>query len=333
MFIFIPLAYLAGAAAAAFGTWRSTKQKVSHSHENEVAVVDIASRRPDLVLVGSGAGLKAECFADPGLARRFAEALASAEAASTDRYDKESAAQFSPADADSDAETFVAKGVKVIEDHHDRSSYVGALEVVRDGDHLVFAPRKTGYKRLLLGGLAAAVSSAVIYAMDFGPLSACALIALVFYSIAATITDHDTLLIDMPTFALGTSVGIFFVLAAVYTHEFPARFLILAGIAVAAWVAVFALVNVYAVVRKGTLGIGFGDSMMILTTTGIPTAITGNPNVAVWTVLASMLLALAHRGTATLLKLHSKDRPFALIPYLAVGWLAGLTLIYTVGGV
>lgn len=333
LFILVPIACLAGAVAATFGTWRSTRQKVSHSHENEAAVASIASERPDLVLIGSGAGLKAECFADPVLARRFSEALAAAEASTDTRYDKDSAAKFTPASGDRDAETFVAKGVKVIEDHHDRSSYVGALEIIRDGDQLVFSQRKAGPKRLLLGAIAALISSTVIYIMGFGFLSTCALIALVLYSIAATVTDHDTLLIDMPTFLLGTSSGALFVLAAVYTGEIPARFLILAGIAVAAWVAVFALVNVYAVARKGTIGIGFGDSMMILATTGLPTAITGNPNVAVWTVLASMLTALAHRGVATLLKSHDKDRPFALIPYLAVGWLAGLTLVYTVGGV
>lgn len=326
IFVFGVMGVLLGVAAAWVGTRRSAAQRVSQSPEAERVVAEIAERRPDLAVVAAGAGI-IPSFTRREHQERFEAALQAAFQAGWAPLTEEEAAEFLP--EDDEAVRFVCEGMRVLGDHEDRVSFPGALPVVQDPDgHLRFVRKPMSASRAMLGAALCAVATATLAWLPFGLWGAMATAALITYSFTASITDHDTLLIDMWTFSLGTSLSWGLIFTGAFTGEMPWFNVIAGGIGVAVWVVLFAVLNVYSVWRRGMLGIGFGDSMMVMATVGVPVALTGRLEVAIWSVLLSMVFALAHRGTAVALKLASRSRPFALVPYLAAGWLPA-TLMFT----
>ena len=320
-----------GALAAFHGSRRSAAQKVAQSPELEAAVVDIAERRPDLTVVGAGAGLQGT-FSRAEFSDRFDEAVATAERAGLTVLTVDEAAEFRPADGDTDAVTFVRDGLRVMADHEDRTSYPGALAVVRDATgHLAFERQPVTRRRLLLGGLLGAAGMTIIGWLALPMWTTAALAALLLYGISAAYTDHDTLLIDLPTFFTGTTAGWALLVTARNAGELSTADLVVGAAGAAGWMIIFTLMNVACLVLRGTIGIGFGDALMVLATVGLPTAALGMPEVAVWSVLASMLVALAHRLPSAVVNRGQPSRPFAMIPYLASGWLVTLALIAAAG--
>ena len=78
---------------------------------------------------------------------------------------------------------------------------------------------------------------------------------------------------------------------------------------------------------RGIEGLGGGDLLIVIATTGIPVAVTGSVMLAAQSMTATGILAALFVLGRSVLTRRSSREAFALGPFLAAGWMAALPVL------
>lgn len=153
-------------------------------------------------------------------------------------------------------------------------------------------------------------------------LGVAALAVLMVGSLIISLVDLDTLYIDLRTF-LVMSLGAWgLTIAAVGVAGAWDR--ILAGlIMVFGVVVLFEGANRIYRWRRGVDGQGFGDTLIVIATVGIPAALTGEWMLGYFSVMGGLVTAVLGWFIDRMRGGGGQKAPFAFGPYLAAGWLVG----------
>jgi prepilin signal peptidase PulO-like enzyme (type II secretory pathway) len=161
-------------------------------------------------------------------------------------------------------------------------------------------------------------------------LAVASLIALTVTSVVVGLVDLDTFYLDLTTFLPGAAVAWAFAAAAAVMAHDASR--LIPGVIIVVGIAVFLEVSnrVYKLVR-GIDGMGFGDTIIILATSGVPSALVGSVALGFQAMLAGMIISIiVHLATMRKNGLDAQT-PFAFGPYLAVGWPVAWALTLAAG--
>jgi prepilin signal peptidase PulO-like enzyme (type II secretory pathway) len=163
-----------------------------------------------------------------------------------------------------------------------------------------------------------------------GWVALAALAALAAGCLVISLVDLDTMYVDLRAF-LVTAVGSWaLTIAAVGLAGQWSR--LPAGVVmVAATGVVLELVNRVHRKVRGYDGQGFGDTLILLATVGVPAALVGEVLVGLWSLLAAYAAGLVGWVVQRLMGRVDTGTPFAFGPYLAAGWVLAWVAM-TVGG-
>lgn len=193
---------------------------------------------------------------------------------------------------------------------------------------------RTIFSSLLLGAIGALSPVLAASVMPQGELSwllaSAALFVLGVYSLIWALVDFDTMYIDFRSFFIGAGVAWGLTILSAWAAGDMGR--LLDGV----WIIlgttfVFEAGNFLYSKLRGQSGMGFGDTIFVVATAGIPAAISGSWVLGYYTVLLAMVCGIIGwvifrlRGKITL------NTPFAFGPYLALGWIVAFTFIAAIG--
>lgn len=222
-------------------------------------------------------------------------------------------------------------GMRILEAGDDRlvfgSQAAGELRPGGPGEAtLVRTYRRPGPGRVTVGALLGLCGAAAAAHADVSALATLSLGVLLLGSIVWALVDFDTLYVDYPTMAIfGGGAWALGALDAVLAGE-PGRIMI--GVLGAAAVAgSFELANYAFKKVRGIDGLGGGDAVIVLATVGVPALVTGSGWVAYASTLSALLLAIAGWVVLRVRRGATAHTPFALGPYLALGWIVALFIV------
>lgn len=227
----------------------------------------------------------------------------------------------------------LAVGAKVLEGTEDRS--VTGLAPVEAGTSaaapLVRTYRAPSVRRRVVAVVWAAAAMALVAATGAGVFAVAAAAVLIAGSVVTALVDLDTLYVDhWATTAMAVSGGGFAVAAA---GEQLAGNVLLAAVSTVSIVGGLELVAfVWGRVRN-RVGLGGGDSLVLVPLLAVPVLCTGVAETALWGLLAALVLAVAGQCTLIALGRATRDSHFPLVPYLVCGWPLGWYLAVTFGAV
>jgi leader peptidase (prepilin peptidase)/N-methyltransferase len=98
-------------------------------------------------------------------------------------------------------------------------------------------------------------------------------------------------------------------------------------------VFIFEVINLIYKRLRGSDGMGMGDTMIILGTIGVPTAISGAWQMGYRITMLSFLLGIVGWLYNKVKNNATKEEPFAFGPYLAVGWMLAVVTWQLTNGV
>ena len=346
--VFVSLVVLAGALATVLAAHRSVAQPLSLADDEEKQILGHVLANPSVIALCGV--LTAEHFADEARGRMWGELVAAVgfalptEDESVARAlmsqvphdltakvsDRDLADTLMSATTGVDEKTALEAGVKVLDAGDDRLMFgsQGAGTVKRGpagGPTLVRDYRRPGVVRALVGALLAAVGAVGAARLDLDTWSLAALGVLVVGSVVWAFVDFDTLYIDYPTMAV-FGIGAWLLgIAGALSDDAGSR--IVTGALSALFVAVsFEGANFVFKKIRGVDGMGGGDAVLVLATVGVPALVTGSVWVAYTSVLVSLVAAIGGWVLLRLARGATSRTPFALGPYLALGWMAALHL-------
>jgi leader peptidase (prepilin peptidase)/N-methyltransferase len=230
-----------------------------------------------------------------------------------------------------DAAELLEAGAHILADFEDRTLLNGVSEIVEsDTDPatpLVRRYRRPGLLRVASSGalfatmLAAGarlveLSTATTAGALLGYLTVAVLAA---GSLIWALVDWDTFYLDTPSFWPFTIVAW---LGAIGTAALESEISRpLAGLAICAGGAVvFVGANLAYLLLRGVNGMGFGDTLILFATAGVPAALTGSWQLGYMAIIGSMLLGIVGWLLLRLAGRVTRESRFAFGPYLAIGW-------------
>jgi prepilin signal peptidase PulO-like enzyme (type II secretory pathway) len=232
-------------------------------------------------------------------------------------------------------------GGKVLAAYDDRTRTAGAVPPVPGQDDqapFVREVKQPGRNRfawtvvltaLGWGAMPYLISKMALHSVGGSLLAGAAVLVLGVTTIEIALVDYDTFYVDYPVLAVGGGLAwLLTVGSALMTHRPSALLAVL--IAVVAFAFFEAMNLIYKRVRQRH-GMGFGDSVLLLVAIGVPAALTGSPRLGWYSLIVALLAAIAGRVGQLAAKRAEGGSPFALGPYLAMGWL--LTWILLAGSV
>jgi len=232
-------------------------------------------------------------------------------------------------------------GELVLAAYDDRTSLAGAVPAVPGGvGEAPFVRRvrdSSILRKIIVGfmsGLFLALSPWLVEHMGLhsnlgDALALVALVALSLTAIEIAIVDYDTFYVDYPVLAFGGGgAWVFTVLSALATHR-PAA--LLAGLIALVVFGFFEVVNFFYKRIRHCHGMGFGDSVLLLVAIGVPAALTGSPRLGWYAMIVALLAAVAVRLIGMIARRVNSSSPFALAPYLALGWMIAWVLLILSG--
>lgn len=186
-------------------------------------------------------------------------------------------------------------------------------------------------RKLTAGAIAAAwaLTAAALLSTNLANSSALAAAALVtaWLALGTGLTviafiDADTMYLHVPIWATTTTLAwLAATLTAVFAQE-PSR--LIAGIVMAAVTAgLFEGLNFAYQKVRGTPGQGFGDTLIVLASVGVPSALTGSWMVGYAGVMGALVTAIAAFVVRKIRHQETTSQPFAFGPFLALGPLIG----------
>jgi prepilin signal peptidase PulO-like enzyme (type II secretory pathway) len=228
-------------------------------------------------------------------------------------------------------------GMKVLASYDDRTRVAGAVPPL-PGDEgeppFVRRVREPSRVRVAATCLMAAVALAAIpylvsqtigHSVVGSLFCGTALFLLGITSIEIALVDFDTYYVDYPVLAVGGGAAwLATVGAALVTHRAS---VLLAGLIAVVAFGFFEAMNFFYRRVRHQHGMGYGDSMLLLVVIGIPSALTGSPRLGWYALIVSLLGAVAVQLPRMMSGRGERGTPFALAPYLALGWLPTWLLI------
>lgn len=238
--------------------------------------------------------------------------------------------EVEPVSVTKEAATAVARhGMAVRAAHEDRTTFNGASPIVDTSDptaplRRVPAPmtfrRMQTVKALLVIFCAAAPVLALAHDGVAYWAALASLLVLALTSVAVAVVDYDTMYIDLPVFWGGAALAWAAAAAAAVLAGNPGR--LLAGLVVSLPLAgVFELANLVHRLVRGSDGMGFGDTLLLIATSGVPAALTGSYELGLHSLLGGLLCGLLGWTVLFAQGKITRRTPFAFGPYLALGWL------------
>lgn len=237
----------------------------------------------------------------------------------------------------------VDAGQAVLEAGMDRNRLSGAglvlptstpdsTDVTRPPLHRVYVPPERG-RRLVSSSLAAAAFALAPGLASSSGMTGAALVAatlsvlvLSVLSIVVSLVDLDTFYIDMPVFAAGSAVAWAGAAAAALLDGSPGR--LLSGVGVIVVTALlFELGNRLHKLFRGHDGQGFGDTLILIATAGVPAALASSWTLGYYTIMAGMLLGVAGWVVGAARGRLTRSTPFAFGPYLSSGWVLAWAVV------
>lgn len=204
---------------------------------------------------------------------------------------------------------------------------------------LVREQRPTTKRRYVIGAVAGGIGFALAALLvesseyiaragaTWAVLSLCLLVAI---GIIISFVDYDTMFLDLPTLLVGGALAwAAAVMAALGRDDANG---LKAGIVVAVvWAVGLELTNLTYRLIRGANGLGFGDTMIVVVSAGVPGVVSGEPLVAFASPFAAAVLALLWQLPAAVTGKIGRRHAFALGPFLCAGWLAGWIVLSMMG--
>ena len=231
-----------------------------------------------------------------------------------------------------DVYSLLRKAEDIHESHLDRTKFNGgsvittAAGLYKEPVRRAVQPRVSRIRTVglaLMIFLGSAPFFASFYSFGYGWFFAMlAMLALGFMSVVVSFVDQDTMYLDMPVFVYGVvTAWIFAILAGVTSGE-ASR--LLAGLfVVIPLFIVFEVTNFLFQKVKGVAGMGFGDTLLLIGTSGIPAAISGSYLLGIHCLIAGLLSGIFIWVVKRVKGEITRESPFAFGPYLAIGWILG----------
>ena len=240
-------------------------------------------------------------------------------------------------------EELIIAGSEIINDYMDRTLFNGNSKIVKSQNETlplkrVYTPYKTS-KKLFVYGLTVVSSWAnygLINSLEMSSivkiLLGAALVLLTAFSILWALVDIDTMYLDMPSFYIGIIVTwILVIMGGVVSADIK---YFLPGITMTVlMVFIFELINLLYKKVRGSDGMGMGDTMIILGTIGVPTAISGSWQMGYRITMLSFVLGIIGWFYNKVKNNAKKEEPFAFGPYLALGWMLAVVTWQLTSGV
>jgi len=231
-----------------------------------------------------------------------------------------------------DVYSLLRKAEDIHEAHLDRTKFNGG-SVITTAEGLYKEPLRRAVQprasRVRVVGLAlmiflgSAPFFASFYSFGYGWFFATlAMLALGFMSVVVSFVDQDTMYLDMPVFGYGVATAWLFAILAAVTSGEASR--LLAGLfVVIPLFIVFEVTNFLFQKVKGMAGMGFGDTLLLIGTSGIPAAISGSYLLGIHCLIAGLLSGIFVWVVKRVKGEITRESPFAFGPYLAIGWILG----------
>ncbi len=231
-----------------------------------------------------------------------------------------------------DVYSLLRKAEDIHEAHLDRTKFNGG-SVITTAEGLYKEPLRRAVQprasRVRVVGLAlmiflgSAPFFASFYSFGYGWFFATlAMLALGFMSVVVSFVDQDTMYLDMPVFGYGVVTAWLFAILAAVTSGEASR--LLAGLfVVIPLFIVFEVTNFLFQKVKGVAGMGFGDTLLLIGTSGIPAAISGSYLLGIHCLIAGLLSGIFVWVVKRVKGEITRESPFAFGPYLAIGWILG----------
>ena len=231
-----------------------------------------------------------------------------------------------------DVYSLLRKAEDIHEAHLDRTKFNGG-SVITTAEGLYKEPLRRAVQprasRVRVVGLAlmiflgSAPFFASFYSFGYGWFFAMiAMLALGFMSVVVSFVDQDTMYLDMPVFGYGVVTAWLFAILAAVTSGEASR--LLAGLfVVIPLFIVFEVTNFLFQKVKGMAGMGFGDTLLLIGTSGIPAAISGSYLLGIHCLIAGLLSGIFVWVVKRVKGEITRESPFAFGPYLAIGWILG----------
>ena len=214
----------------------------------------------------------------------------------------------------------------LISSYEDRTSYNGRNKIIstnsKDKPLVREATRPSASMQAVALALTTLGSIAILN-FESNWLGRVALLVLLVASLEWAIVDLMTMYLDDKAFYLGLSLGWGLTILTLWEQKRLAQ-LIPGIVFTLVMVVIFEGINKYFRYRRGMDGLGFGDTLIILGTVGIPTALAGAWVLGYRIVMLSFILGIIGFFYMKIVNKHKKTQPFAFGPYLAIGWVFGI---------
>lgn len=214
----------------------------------------------------------------------------------------------------------------LISSYEDRTSYNGVNKIISTNEKekpLVREATRPNVSMQVVALVVTFLGSIAILNFESNWLGRVALLILLVASLEWAIVDLMTMYLDDKAFYLGVSLGWGLTILALWEQQRLSQ-LIPGVVFTLAMVVIFEGINKYFRYRRGMDGLGFGDTLIIVGTVGIPTALAGAWVLGYRIVMLSFILGIMGFFYMKIVNKHKKTQPFAFGPYLAIGWVFGI---------
>lgn len=306
------LGALVATALVPFAARRAMAQPVAFDVDAEARLLAAAAARTG---IASGSGLPADAFTAPARRDRWVALLqAEADGATNDDV------VLAPSERNA-LESVAAC-------HEDRTTYPGRTPLVETTEADRPLRRTTapyGLARRVLAGVAGAVTGYLVAAV-FGPgWFAAAAAVMAAGALVVSLVDHDTLLVDLESYAVLYALAWVFAFAGSFQAGTVALAVVGAGTGLFMAATMGALAFVAGRLRNKTM-LGGGDPILMISAAGLPVALTGQAGAAPAALMIACGIGI---GTWVIKAVRSgatTSTPFAFGPGIVLGGLIATLL-------
>lgn len=141
--------------------------------------------------------------------------------------------------------------------------------------------------------------------------------------IIISFVDHDTMSLHIKTWVLTLVAAWSLTIAANFQHP---SWLLAGFFSALVVVILFEVLNRLFFILRGVHGQGFGDTLIVMVSVGIPAALTGSWMAGYLSLMSALVAAIIYYLLRKAFTASTKEEPFAFGPWLAVGPPAALLL-------
>lgn len=214
---------------------------------------------------------------------------------------------------------------KIILAYEDRTKFNGLSKISQLNGVFAREMVKTPNVVSIIALIFSTIASFGIHQYSSNVLAQISLLMLLFFSIEWAIVDIMTMYLDDLFFKVGViSSWLPIVIYSITNDSYKG--LIVGGIVTAIIMLFMETVNRIYKTLRGMDGMGFGDTLIIIGTVGVPVSILGDWVMGYKIIMYSFIFGII--GSLLIRKILNlkSGEPFAFGPFLAVGWIISLVL-------